>query len=86
MSERAGSIPPITSIIKSTLGSLTIDSASRVKSSCGIPGRGLISRTAIFTSSIFAPARVESSTESAMINRATSLPTTPHPSMPILTG
>ena len=86
MSSRAGSMPPITSMIRSIVGSLTIDIASRVNKSFGIPGRGLISRTAILASSIFAPARVESSTVSARINRATSLPTTPQPSMPMRTG
>ena len=86
INSRAGSMPPMTSIIRSIVGSFTIESASNVKSSVGIPGRGLISRTAIFANSIFAPARVESSTVSAKIKRATSLPTTPQPSMPMRTG
>ena len=73
-------------MIRSIVGSLTIDMASRVNSSVGIPGRGLISRTAIFANSIFAPALVESSAVSARIRRATSLPTTPQPSMPMRTG
>ena len=86
INSRAGSMPPITSMMRSMLGSLTIDIASRVNKSVGIPVRGLISRTAIFANSIFAPALVESSTVSARIRRATSLPTTPQPSMPIRTG
>ena len=86
MSSRAGSMPPITSMIRSIFGSLTTDIASRVNNSFGIPSRAFISRTAIFANSIFAPALVESSTVSARIKRATSLPTTPQPSMPMRTG
>ncbi|CAB4644588.1 unannotated protein [freshwater metagenome] len=86
INSRAGSIPPMTSMIRSIVGSLTMESASSVKSSVGIPVRGLISRTAIFANSILAPARVESSRVSAKIRRATSLPTTPQPSMPMRTG
>ena len=76
----------MTSIIKSISGSLTIEKASVVKSAGFIPSWALIVRTAIRASSIFTPARVDSSSVSASNKRATWLPTTPHPSMPIRTG
>ncbi|CAB4608603.1 unannotated protein [freshwater metagenome] len=86
INSRAGSIPPITSIIKSISGSLTIENGSVVKSAGLIPSCGRMVRTAMRESSIFTPARVESSAVSASNKRATELPTTPQPSMPIRTG
>ena len=85
-SSRAGSMPPMTSTMRSISGSLTIENGSVVKSAGSKPGYGLSVRTAMRVSSIFTPARVESSAVSSRRRRATWLPTTPQPSMPTRTG
>ncbi|CAB4334863.1 unannotated protein [freshwater metagenome] len=79
----AGSIPPITSIIKSISGSETIEFESVVSKLLGIPSRfNFISLTEIFTSSKFAPALEDRSFLLSISNRAICSPTTPQPSMP----
>ena len=81
----AGDIPPITSIIKSMLGSFTTDCASSVIRLEDMPSRFTeVSRTATFTNSSSAPARDAKSALFATISRATCEPTVPQPSIPTL--
>ncbi|CAB4803288.1 unannotated protein [freshwater metagenome] len=83
INSRAGSMPPKTSIIKSISGSATTDFKSEVSNSSLIPYFfDFGSRTATFTNSRVAPARVDKSDLFSINSRATCEPTTPQPSMP----
>ena len=81
---RAGSIPPMTSMMMSIDGSVTIDSASVVSNCDEIFSRGAERfRTAIFFNAKRAPERSAKSPESSLNKRATWEPTTPQPNIPI---
>ena len=81
-SDRAGSIPPITSTTTSTDGSQTAAKGSSTKRSRGMGtslGRSR-SRTATVASSMRHPARREMSSACSWSIRITAEPTCPHPS------
>src|SRR6266545_3649788 len=86
--ERAGSMPPITSTTTSTSGSATTAAASpliRVGSTAGSRLR-VTSRTATRCSVIATPARSRTGVACSTSSLATPVPTTPHPSIPILSA
>src|SRR6266545_4882754 len=88
MSERAGSIPPITSTTTSTSGSVTTSAASplmRVGSTAGSRLR-VTSRTATRCNAIDTPARSRTGVACSTSSRATPVPTTPQPSIPTLSA
>src|SRR5919108_5978245 len=86
--ERAGSMPPITSTTTSTSGSATTSAASPpilVGSTAGSRLR-VTSRTATRCSASSIPARSATGRACSTSSLATPVPTTPHPSIPILSA
>ena len=76
-------MPPITSITIFISGSLTMECKSVVTIAASIPSRGALLRTPTLFKTSKAPERSESSCRSDCSRRATWLPTTPAPSIPI---